>query len=245
MSAKILAFCVLLLASLSTGCATIRAISPSPKTADCDSPECSKSIYVIRHGWHTGIAIKRSDISFCQWPEIQSLCDCEFVEVGWGDEGYLRSRFPNPVVMANAAVLPSRSAIHVVGLPCSPEKYFSESQVVKIPVSSSQMTKLCQHLHECYASDDGDRPQKVARPKYGHGNGGVYRANGYYFLPNTCNVWTARALRAADCPVIVPLCVLSRPTMIQTKCIGTEINQGSDILPVLYPFVNFKRPGSP
>ena len=235
----------LLLALLPTlwlcGCA---APSQARHASDCVElscdQACANTIYLIRHGWHTSLAIKRCEISTADWPESMAIQNANFIEVGWGDEGYLCSRFLNPLVMVNAGCLPSRSAIHLAGFRAPPQVFFEESQIIEIKVTPDKMRKLCCFIHESYARADNKCPIYLGPSLYG--TGGIYRANGHYYLPNTCNIWTAKALAAADIPVAVPLCTFAQPLVCQAKAQGREVQNGSTVLPVIYPFFNFNRP---
>ena len=232
---------LLFVAAWSTGC-----VAPSRNDGVLNHTQSpvnggpSNSVYLIRHGWHTGLAIKRTEISAADWPESEVFHDANFIEVGWGDEAYYRARYMNPFVLANAAFLPSRSAIHVAGIRQPPEVFFEHSQIIEIKITPKQMRKLCRFIHDSYACDESGSPRYLAPALYG--SGGIYRANGCYYIPKTCNVWTATALAAAECPVAVPLCTIAPPLMLQSKMFGVEIQKKSTILPVIYPFVNFESP---
>jgi hypothetical protein len=171
-----------------------------------------------------------------------AIRNANFIEIGWGDEGYLCSRFLNPLVLLKAGCLPSRSAIHVAGFREPPEVFFAESQIIEMNVAPHKMRELCRFIHESYARDEDKCPIYLGTPFYGVG--GIYRANGRYYLPNTCNVWTAKALAAAEIPVTVPLCTFAQPLVCQSKSFGHEVQKGSTVLPVIYPFCNFDRPHS-
>jgi hypothetical protein len=98
----------------------------------------------------------------------------------------------------------------------------------------------CQFIRDDYQRDANGAPQYLGPALYG--TGGIYESRGYYFLPNTCYVWTAKALAAADCPVAVPLCTVAQPLVLQSRMFRQEVQKGSTLLPVIYPFVNFDRP---
>ncbi len=223
------------------GCA---APSCTRHASDCAELSCDQNgattIYLIRHGWHTSLAVKRCEISTADWPESMAIQNANFIEVGWGDEGYLCSHFLNPLVLVNAGCLPSRSAIHLAGFRAPPEVFFDESQIIEIDVSPDKMRKLCRFIHQSYARDDNNCPIYLEPSLYGAG--GIYRSKGHYYLPNTCNIWTAKALAAAEIPVAVPLCTFAQPLVCQSKSFGREIQKGSTVLPVMYPFYNFNRP---
>lgn len=224
------------------GCAvpSRAVVAPVADSRRLPDSQCQHTIYLVRHGWHTGLALRTSEISTVDWPESMVFEDEDFIEVGWGDQAYLAARFPHPLILINAAFLPSRSAIHVAGIRGPVGKFFADSQIVAIRISSRQMRQLCRFIHESYRCDANGNPRLRSAALYG--SGGIYSASGYYYVPNTCNVWTAKALSAADCPVVVPLCTFASPLVFQTKSFGDEVQPGSNLLPVIYPFVNFDRP---
>lgn len=213
----------------------------SPIGGVCES-ETSPTVYLVRHGWHTSLAFRRWEISTGDWPESQQIPDGNYLEVGWGDADYLCSRFLNPLVAVKAGCLPSRSAIHVVGFAEPPETFFDQSQVIEIPVSHQQMRALCRYIHESYECDEQGHPIRLGDPRYGEG--GIYQSDGFYYVPKTCNVWTARGLAAAELPVLTPLCTFADPLVWQTKSFGNETQKGGTFLPVIYPFFNFDCPQS-
>lgn len=53
-----------------------------------------KTIYLVNHGWHVGIVLKRADISNVLWPESNDFSNARYLEVGWGDKEYYQT--PNP-----------------------------------------------------------------------------------------------------------------------------------------------------
>lgn len=229
---------LLLLLLTSTGCVSMPA--PFSRSAVQAPTDPVAAIYLIRHGWHTGLALRTCDLFVDEWPEAIRFHDAQFIEIGWGDEAFYRSRFMWPWVVAHAAFLPSRSAVHVAGIHESLETFFPDSQIMEIPVTADQLRSLCRFMHRSYAHDDRGVPHYLGPALYGRG--GFYRSTGYYFLPNTCNVWTARALAAAKCPIAVPLCTTAQAVVWQTRGFGREIQKRSHVLPVIYPFVNFDRP---
>ena len=201
---------------------------------------CAQTVYLVRHGWHTSLAFDRCQVSTVDWPESLTLQNSNHIEVGWGDEDYLSSHFLNPLLAVNAGCLPSHSAIHVAGFQEPPEVFFDQTHVIEIKVTPDEMRKLCRFMHESYARDEKGCPIYLGESLYGVG--GIYRSNGCYYVPKTCNVWTAKALAVADLPVAVPLCTFAQPLVWQSKAFGREVHKGSTVLPVIYPFFNFDRP---
>ena len=56
---------------------------------DClslDSSEPAKTIYLVRHGWHAGIVVKRADVPPGTWPQHNEFPGAEYLEVGWASD---------------------------------------------------------------------------------------------------------------------------------------------------------------
>jgi hypothetical protein len=50
--------------------------------------EATVTIYVVAHGWHTGIVIRRDDIPAEAWPEHRRILAARFLEAGWCDQAF-------------------------------------------------------------------------------------------------------------------------------------------------------------
>ena len=46
-------------------------------------PAVLKNVWVIRHGWHTRVAVALADVDPSVWPESRDLGDVGYLEVGW------------------------------------------------------------------------------------------------------------------------------------------------------------------
>ena len=157
----------------------------------------NKSVYFVNNGWHTGIAVRKTDVP-PSWP-AKDFGTADFLEVGWGNNRFYRAQKTN-AAMALRAAFPSESAIQVVGIKGSPKSFFRDSEVLGVRISAEGLQRLCQFV--------GDTFQRDARGDciyLGLGVSGpssrFYGAVGQYHLTNTCNVWTARAMEAAGVPV--------------------------------------------
>ena len=51
-------------------------------------PDSTGVIYVVQHGWHAGIAVRRADVPAGRWPVLDDVADAPYVEVGWGEAQY-------------------------------------------------------------------------------------------------------------------------------------------------------------
>ncbi len=159
-----------------------------------------KMVYVVNHGKHTGIAIKRSDIPETIWPEVGDFLHANYLEVGWGAADYYQARQPSLSQGLQALLFPSASVLHVVVLPNSPKVSFPPGQVAEVRLSEDGFIHLCEYIHLSYLHDIQGRALPVGNSVYGQGF--FYQAQGQYHLLNNCNHWTASALEVAGYPLV-------------------------------------------
>ena len=178
----------------------LHACASLPEDLSLPEPgEPSKTIYLVRHGWHAGIVVKRKDIPAGIWPQHNDFPDAEYLEVGWGDRDYYMTPSPHIGITLKAGLLPTASVLHIVGFRGSVARYFPRSEVIRIELSETGFQRLCSYLESSYALDEVGRSQPLGPSLYG--NGHFYLSREHYHAFNTCNVWTARGLRDAGCPV--------------------------------------------
>jgi hypothetical protein len=91
-----------------------------------------------------------------------------------------------------AALFPTASVVNVVGLHGALGTHFPGSEIVEIRVSRAALEQMLRYVHEAFVRDG-----PAAHPL----GGGFYPGRETFHLLRTCNVWTARALRAAGLPV--------------------------------------------
>lgn len=152
----------------------------------------------MSHGWHTGIVIRRADIPAGLWPEAGDFPQAEYLEVGWGDRDYYQHPDPGLWLTLKAALVPTPSVLHVVGLRGSAAGSFPASEVVELRLARAGVERLVRHIDHAHARTGTPRAAPLGPGLYGDSR--FYPARESFHLFNTCNVWTARALRAAGLP---------------------------------------------
>ncbi len=173
-----------------TACATPVAKEPVP---GADAAE--KTIYLVSHGWHAGIVVRRSDIADDTWPILADFPDTQYLELGWGDEDFYKTPDPHPGLILKAALLPTASVLHVVGFDDAVEKYFPRSEIIQIKLSAAGFQKLARSIGDSFARNAAGNADYLEPGLYG--NSRFYLSRERYHLFNTCNVWVARQLRRA------------------------------------------------
>ncbi len=178
---------------------------PSP-----DQP--SKTIYLVSHGWHAGIVVKRADIPPGIWAQHNDFPEAEYLEVGWGDKDYYMTPDPHLGITLKAGLLPTASVLHIVGFRGPVTRNFPQSEVISIDLSEAGFERLCRYVEHSYARNADGLSQPLGPSRYGDGR--FYLSRETYHAFNTCNVWVARALRDAGCP-ITPAGTLTTDTLME------------------------------
>lgn len=158
-----------------------------------------RTIYVLSHGWHTGIAVLQSDVPENVWPERRDFVGKKYLEVGWGDEAFYTASEVTFAMALRAAFTPTRSVLHVVGFDAPVEQFFSGSEVVAVQISHQDLLNLLDYIDAAAARKDGMVASALGPGIYGTSR--FYPANGTYSLIYNCNTWVAEALVRAGLPV--------------------------------------------
>jgi uncharacterized protein (TIGR02117 family) len=159
----------------------------------------TKPVYIVNNGWHASFVVKREDIPTEVWPESRDFPNARYLEIGWGDKDYYMSPDFNLWYAFKALFWPTASVLHIVGFSDPIERFFSESEIIEIPLSLPGFEQLCKTVHNSYRHDERGQPVVAGPGLYGESH--FYLSNEKYHLFKTSNVWTAKALRSAGVPV--------------------------------------------
>ena len=177
----------------------VACYTPVPDFSPRSAGEPSVAIWVLGHGWHTAIVVRRADVDRAMWPDVDDFPAATFIEVAWGDREFYMAT-PATVWMAiTAAFTTGRSVLHVVALDAPVAVYFPRSEIVELHVSRSGFQALTRFISEEHQRDAEGRSVRLQPGLYGAS--WFYTARSRYSLSNTCNTWVARALETAGLPV--------------------------------------------
>jgi len=170
-------------------CATLpkaqRPVIPKDAVAD-------QTIHVISHGWHTGVIVEATDLTRLMPVLAKRFPDAKYLEVGWGDAGFYQADKITACLAIKALFWPTPTVVHVVGMNDEPERYFPNSEVLKVQVSSKGMDHLMRFLKSSFQTTANG---EVIRMRHGlYGDSQFYQGTGDYHLFNGCNKWTSKAL---------------------------------------------------
>ena len=197
----------------------------SPHHPEAETPGLTRTVYVVGHGWHAGIILDTAEIDANDWPEIADFKHRRYVEVGWGDEGFYRSKSVSLGLAARAIFTPTPSVLHVVGFDVHPQQVFVGSDLIELRVSEEGYRRMCRSIQETYALDANGRSESLGPGMYGDSR--FYRARGSYYYPNTCNVWTAKTLQQAGLPMTLAFSTTAGGVLGQVKSHGRLLNSSS------------------
>lgn len=160
-----------------------------------DSAEIDGDIYVASHDWHTGLIVPAKLIQSLI-PELKNrFKDVPYIEFGWGDRGFYQAKEITTGITLKAIFWPTDAVIHTVAVPVKAPKYFPNSQVEKLCLNGNQYSTLIRFIQSSFYRDKNNKLVKLKSGIYGDSQ--FYQAVGDFYLMNTCNKWTAKALKSA------------------------------------------------
>ncbi|MGH6689616.1 MAG: DUF2459 domain-containing protein [Gammaproteobacteria bacterium] len=172
-------------------------------------------IWVIDHGWHTAIVVRRADADRALWPEVDDFPAATLVEIAWGDRDFYMAADATAWMALKAALAGGASVLHVAGLERPIGAHFPRSEVVELRVSPGGLEALTRFVADEHQRDAAGRPSRLQRGLYGPS--WFYAARSKYSLANTCNTWIARALHTAGLPVTPSGVVTAGAVMTQVR----------------------------
>lgn len=182
-----------------------------------------KSVYLVSHGWHAGLVLRRADIHTDDWPENVDFPEAEFYEIGWGDQQFYLSPDAHLGVTLRAALWPTPSVLHIVGFRDVLTTYFPFSEIIEFKLSEPNFTLLVRYIGASFARDDNGQVQALGNGLYGDSQ--FYLSRESYHLFRTCNVWTAKALNTANIPITPLLSMTVEQLMDQAQTYGKVVQE--------------------
>ena len=178
---------------LLAACTTLpKALEPAKTAQYCAG---QNEVFVISHGWHTGIALKAADLNTLIPDLAVRFPQAQYYEAGWGDAGFYQANEITTRLTLAAMFWSSGSVMHVVGFNDNPKQFFSTSNVQTVQTSREGYAKLLEFIQSSFKTDIKGN---VIREKHGiYADSQFYTGIGTYQMFNTCNKWTAKALYSA------------------------------------------------
>ncbi|WP_235840219.1 DUF2459 domain-containing protein [Citrifermentans pelophilum] len=158
-----------------------------------------RSVYVVTHGWHTGIVLSKGDLG----PELGFVQDFlipgQYYEFGWGEAEFYQADKVTAPIFLKAVLWRNPSVMHVVSLPAPPATFYSGKGVIELNMSQAGLQHLRDRLRASFEFDQQNRPYPLkGRPT---GENRFFKGEDYYLITNTCNRWTAKMLQSGGVPM--------------------------------------------
>ena len=186
-------------------------------------------IFVISHGYHAGIVVPRAatrerasqQSNHAMFALAQQFANYQWLEIGWGDEGFYRLV---PTISSVTAAEATRalfrsgnpSVLHVVGLIQTPRKSFATSEILRIDLSQAGFGRMLDMIDASFArARSGAIIEDIGPGLYGPSR--FYRGVGEFNIFNACNHWIARLLSAAGLPTAPVLATLPQGLLLDLK----------------------------
>lgn len=151
-------------------------------------------LWVVRHGWHTDVCIRREDADAWTREMARAADDIRVLCFGFGERRYAAEHDHSLLTMATA-LLPSDAVVMTTALHVPPEVAYGPEDVVALRVSEPGLAGLRRFLRRSSQEAAAEHPRVVADGSF---PGSYYLASTYdYGAFNTCNTWTSVALAAA------------------------------------------------
>jgi uncharacterized protein (TIGR02117 family) len=175
-------------------------------------------VYVVDHGKHAGIVIKRATIPKRLIPEKADFPNAEYLEFGWGEVDYYPAPSPSWWLALKAALWPTPSVLHVVGIRSPPTIFFTGLKIVRLDLDRCAWMRLVQYIHASFARDGALKAKPLQRGLYG--DSWFYPARGSFHLFNTCNGWVTKGLKFSGLPLGIVEPLTSSQLMGRLKRLG-------------------------
>jgi len=207
-----LLFCLFIFSACTTPDRNLYPDDPSQRTVP---------VFIISHGWHTGIVIE-SEYFTERISKHDQIPHGTYLMFEWGDARYFPHDDPGVGLLLRAALLPTGSVIQITGLSNQPNLIFRQSKTVKVDVTREGVSALSDFLaRQLRKNSDGEfiYLQSGLYP-----NSSFFEAEKLYFFPRTSNTWTARALRQTGYPITPALALTARTVMKEAAEYGEVLD---------------------
>lgn len=171
------------------GCSGERTVADS---------ERSQVVYVVRRGWHSGVALATADWPQRDWPLLTTFHDAPYLEFGWGDADFYQADEPGAGMALATVLWPSSTVMEVVPLRTAPSSGTGDFEAVAVHVTNAELQAIASSLDASF-----EQPISPTGKTYRTAGGAArfYRARGNFHLFRMCNRWTAELLQLAGCSV--------------------------------------------
>jgi len=200
----------LVLAYVLAGCAW------SPAAPYAGQAPTLETLYVVASGWHTEIGLPAHAMTGPLTALQSAAPEAQYFVFGWGQRNYYMAQHPGLGDLVEAA-MPSSAVMLVIPLNLPPSEFFVGSSVFPVRASRQGLDRLSRFLWDYLEKDPQLVPRQVGDGPYSGST--FYASTGTYSIGNTCNTWTAEALRTSGLPVNASGVVFAQQVVAQVQAL--------------------------
>ena len=150
-------------------------------------------VLAFSHGYHTSLTLPAESLRTFLPELCEGLTD-EWLEFGWGDEGFYRSETVTAQLVFNALCYPTPGVVHVVVVEPPIPQHYHYSPIRLLEINQAKTANLGAFLADSFQRTEKNKLIPLGAGRYGRST--FYRAVESYYFPRSCNDWTARGLQA-------------------------------------------------
>lgn len=152
-----------------------------------------KSVYILKHEWHVGFILKKSDTVGLLSALNDDFNEAKYIEIGWGDKDFYMAEKETVWLSLKAALWPTPSVLHVAEVNTNPMLLFDEGEIIELELKTDNYRNLCSYINKSFELTSEGNNIEVGKGLYG--NSTFYLSQEKYHLFQTCNVWAAKGLQ--------------------------------------------------
>lgn len=177
---------------LMAGCAAPRNFSAQTVNRSPHAPK----VWVVSNGFHTSVALRAQDC-----PAAVQAVDrkARYFVIGWGGRDFYQGLVRYPWDYARTVLLPTPSTLHVIPIHTDLLRECPRAAIIEFDVTPSGLEALRDRLSMDFKRDAEDHLIIDGRGRLPLSH--FYKGTETYFIPKTCNVWTAARLKLAGVPM--------------------------------------------
>jgi uncharacterized protein (TIGR02117 family) len=200
-------------------------LSWSPAHSSAAAPARGDIAFVIADGWHTEVALPVAAIRGALARLAATFPGAPYLIFGWGARDFYMARNPGLGDLLRAAV-PGPAVMLVIPLGVPPTAYLGPANAWAITLSRVGVAGVSQFLWDSLAKNQAGLPIRAGDGPYPQSV--FYAATATYDASDTCNTWTAKALRAAGLPMRAAGVVFAGQLVDQLPSLTAAANNGTD-----------------
>lgn len=152
------------------------------------------SLYFTNNGLHTHVLFPAQEVK-ARVPALQAYFpDIAWLQIGWGDYQYYGNPEQTKWMGVKALFTPTAAVMGILGVHAIPNDIPKKRKLYEIPLNNMHWNAILAFVCGYLKLDAANQISEIRVKE----NGEVFlKARGTYTIFNTCNHWTARALKTA------------------------------------------------